>query len=466
MNNHHSIHLNRRNFLKQTTIAALSATTIGQLAQTDSRPNFVIIIADDMAWNDSGCYGHPHVKTPNIDRLAKEGLRFTSAFLTCSSCSPSRCSIMTGRYPHSTGAQNLHDPLPTDQIVFAGLLKNAGYYTASAGKWHLGPDCKKNFDKVYEGGGPSGCEKWSQTLSERPKDKPFFLWLASIDPHRDYQEGAIPNPHTPNDAFIPPFIADTKETRKDLGLYYDEISRLDSFTGRVLDDLEKQGIADNTFVLFMSDNGKPFTRCKTTVYDSGVKTPFIIRMPGRTKAGMIGDSLVSSVDIAPTILELAGVEQPDTFQGFSFAPILNNPDKSVRDYVYAEHNWHDYRAHERMTRSKKYLYLKNSLPELPHTPPADAVRSISHQKMLELYKQGKLNNVQSHTFIAPRPAEELYDIINDPYQLTNLANDPKYANALGSMRKAQADWSQKTNDFIPEPLRPDTFDRETGVRLK
>ena len=141
------------------------------------------MIADDLGWNDVGCYGHPHIRTPNIDRLARQGLKFTHAFLTCSSCSPTRCSIMTGRYPHSTGAAELHQPLPPDQVVFPGLLKTAGYYTASAGKWHLGPAPKVHFDAVV-GGGPIGCENWVKTLKERPKDRPFFLWLASIDPHR------------------------------------------------------------------------------------------------------------------------------------------------------------------------------------------------------------------------------------------------------------------------------------------
>ena len=124
-----------------------------------------LFIADDQAWNDVGCYGHPSIRTPNIDRLGQEGMKFEYAFLTCASCSPTRCSVITGRYPHSTGARELHQPLPANQITFPGLLKQAGYYTASAGKWHLGKDAEKNFDKVVQGGGPSGCEKWLDTLA-------------------------------------------------------------------------------------------------------------------------------------------------------------------------------------------------------------------------------------------------------------------------------------------------------------
>ncbi|MBD3266468.1 sulfatase-like hydrolase/transferase [bacterium] len=432
----------------------------------NKQPNFIIFIADDMAWNDAGCYGHPHIRTPNIDRLAKEGLTFTSAFLTCSSCSPSRSSIMTGRYPHATGAQNLHDPLPANQVVFAGLLKEAGYYTASAGKWHLGNAAKKNFDTIHMGGGPSGCEHWERTLQERPKDKPFFLWLAAIDPHRGYQENAISNPHKPEDAVVPPFLPDNEATRKDLALYYDEIARMDSYIGKVLDELEKQGEADNTFVLFMSDNGRPFPRCKTLTYDSGVKTPFIVRFPKQTQAGTECGSLVSSIDIAPTILELAGLKRSPTFQGKSFAKMLANTNTETRKYIFAEHNWHDYKAHERTARSKKYLYLHNAFPELPHTPPADAVRSMTYQRMIELHEEGKLNRAQSHCFIQPRPAEELYDVQKDPYMLHNLAQDPAYKEALDEMRVVYQTWKQETNDKVPENPRPDQFHRTTGQRLK
>ncbi len=425
------------------------------------RPNFVIMIADDLGWGDVGCYGHPHIRTPSIDRLAAEGLKFTHAFLTCSSCSPSRSSIMTGRYPHSTGAKELHQPLPADQVVFAGLLKQAGYYTAAAGKWHLGDAAKVNFDTIV-GGGPSGCERWVQTLRDRPQDKPFFLWLAAVDPHRDYQPNTIPQPHRPEDAVVPPFLPDLPETRKDLAMYYDEVTRMDGYIGRVLDELERQGIADNTFVLFLSDNGRPFPRCKTTVYDSGVRTPFVVRWPGRVKPGTVCDSLVSSVDIAPTITELAGLEASSTFQGRSFAPLLSDPAASMRDYIFAEHNWHDYQAHERGVRSPRYLYICNAFSRLSCSPPADAVRSITFQAMVKLHAEGKLLPEQLGCFVTPRTTEELYDVEADPHQLLNVAGDPKYAGVLEQMRRVQEQWARDTDDAVPESPTPDKFDRTTG----
>ena len=460
----------RREFLHVMGVGAASLMVPGALAGARSgsgagdRPNFIIMIADDQGWNDAGCYGHPHIRTPNIDKLAREGLRFTHAFLTCSSCSPTRCSIMTGRHPHSTGAKELHQPLPADQVVFAGLLKQAGYYTASAGKWHLGEAAKVNFDTVV-GGRPSGCEKWVETLRNRPQDKPFFLWLASIDPHRDYQPGTIARPHRPEDVVVPPYLPDVPETRKDLAMYYDEITRMDGYIGQVLDELDRQGVAENTFVLFLSDNGRPFPRCKTTVYDSGIKTPFVVRWPGKVPAGAVCDGLVSVIDIAPTLIQLAGLAPSPTFQGQSFRPLLEDVDASIRDTIFAEHNWHDYQAHERGVRSKKYLYIRNAFAGLACTPPADAVRSITFQAMRRLRDEGKLPPRQQGCFTAPRTAEELYDVEADPYQLMNVAGDPKYADVLADMRRAHAKWAAQTQDEVPaEPTR-DKFDRESGTRL-
>ena len=322
---------NRRVARQALGAIILIVAMVSQVAAA-AAPNFIIMIGDDVAWNDHGSYGHPHIQTPHTDQLAREGMRFDAAFLSISSCSPSRCSIMTGRYPHSTGAGELHQPLPASQVMFPGLLKKRGYYTAAAGKWHLGNTAKAAFDRI-EGGRPSGCERWVTVLKERPRDKPFFLWLAASDAHRDYQAGAIPRPHKNKDVIVPPYLPDVPDTRKDLALYYDEVSRLDSYVGKVMAELRKQGVDKNTFVLYMSDNGRPFPRCKTTIYDSGVKTPFIVRWPARVKAGSINANLVSSVDIASTIMELAGDKKSTTFQGRSFVPTLDDATQKVRDHA-------------------------------------------------------------------------------------------------------------------------------------
>lgn len=429
------------------------------------RPNFVVIIGDDIGWNDFGVYGHPAVKTPNIDALAEEGMRFDAAFLTTSSCSPSRSSIMTGRYPHNTGAAELHMPLPEEQIIFPEKLKEAGYYTAAAGKWHLGNAARRGFDRIEGTGNSSGSGHWLEVARERPMDRPFFLWLAAIDAHRGFDEETIEEPHRPEDVVVPPFLPDTEATRRDLALYYDEVSRFDQYTGLVLEELERQGARDNTVVIVMSDNGRPFPRCKTMLYDSGVKTPFVVSWPAKVAGGQESDSLVSSIDLAPTLLELAGVEAGPSFEGVSFAPLLESPGASTRDAVFAEHNWHDYRAFERSVRTKNFLYIRNWLPHLPGTPPADASRSPTFAEMKRLAYQFELQGPQWNPLVTPRPSEELYDVKADPFQLRNLAQEPAFSEALEAMRKRQEAWAEETGDAFPDELTPDRFHRITGKRL-
>jgi arylsulfatase A-like enzyme len=435
----------------------------GKKQEHSNQPNFIVFIADDAAWNDCGPYGNDVIKTPNINKLGVEGVVFDNAFLTTSSCSPSRCSILTGRYPHSTGAPELHMPLPHNQILFAGELQKAGYYTALAGKYHIG-DPRAEFDSIY-GGMPSGCENWMRALQNRPKDKPFFLWLAARDPHRPYESDIIDNPHNPSDVIVPPFLPDADSTRKDLALYYDEIARLDNYLGQVMNELKKQGVDKNTLVIYMTDNGRPFPRCKTRMYDSGIKTPFIVRWPGKIKPGRT-DALISSIDIAPTLCELAGAEIPKTFQGVSFMPVLKNYSATVRDYIAGEHNWHDYKSHERAVRNKKYLYIRNAFPELNATPPADAVGSLTYQEMIRMHKAGKLNKFQLDCFVTPRAAEELYDVVNDPLQFNNLAGNKNYIDELNEMRNLLDSWIIEFDDKPEGEATPDKFDRWTGEKLK
>ena len=479
--------MQRREFIRLVGLAAGAAiwNFEGLAKARRSGPNIVLIIADDMGWDDCGAYGHPRIRTPNIDRLAAEGMRFTNAFLTASSCSPSRASIITGRYPHNTDAEQLHWPLPAEQRTFVELLKDAGYWTAAVGKWHLGDAVKNRFHRVHEADVSgfqlptdkdaskramvarerSGCEHWVSTLRSRPKDRPFFLWLASLDPHRDYEPGIIANPHRREDVRVPPYLPDVSEVREELALYYDEIARLDSYVGKVLEELKEQGIEEDTFVLFISDNGRPFPRDKTTLYDGGIKTPWLVRWPQRIQGGSVCTQLVSSIDIAPTVLTLAGIDIPSCFQGRSFASLLTDPKSKIREYIYAEDHWHDYEDLGRAVRSIRYKYIHNDYPDLPATPPADVGRSHTFDAMRRLRAQGKLNENQMACFAKPRPVEELYDVINDPHEMHNLVDDPRYADVLKEHRRALSDWSQRTDFRIPATRTPDEFNRETGEPL-
>lgn len=449
------------------------------LSEVRDKPNFILIIADDMAWDDCGACGHPNIQTPNIDKLADNGMMFHNAFLTTSSCSPSRASIITGTYPHQTDAEQLHWPLPEEKITFVEKLKEAGYWTGQAGKWHLGDHVKgrfhmlaeENMDELEKTYGElpksddSGAHLWVPLLEHLPDDQPFFLWLAATDPHRGYQEGIIEDPHTIDDVILPPYVPDTEEVRKDYALYYDEISRLDSYIGKVVETLEQQGVSDNTLILFISDNGRPFPRDKTTMYDSGIKTPFIVKWPETVEAGTQSESLVSVVDIGATFLSLAGIKSFESSPGRNFSPILSNPDAHIRDRIYGQAHWHDHENFVRAVRDDRYKYIKTFFNDLPLTPPADALNSGTFSEIRRLEQNGELDQNQRALYYLPRPEEELYDTGNDPHELNNLADNPQYREELTSLRGELLDFMKRYDDGVPRLRTPDEFHRVTGDRL-
>jgi len=448
------------------------ASCIDKKPIVSERPNIVFIIGDDVGWNDIGCYGNSGVKTPNIDRLANEGILFNNAFLTASSCSPSRCSIITGRYPHNTGASELHSPLPENQGLFPEILKAQGYYTAQAGKWHfggggLGPAVRafdrKSISKKENGDG--GENMWVRILQERPKDKPFFMWFASYDSHRTWGADKFQVTHGLKDVTVPLFLVDGKETRADLASYYNEISRLDYYVGEVESELKRQGVAENTIIIVTSDNGRPFPRSKTRVYDSGMKAPLVIKWPEGIAPGSISDALLSVIDLAPTLLKIAGIQPGPTFQGRSFIDLFDNPENEFRNYIFSEHNWHDYEAYERQVRTKDFMYIINKRPQFDSWGPADAVVSPSMKELYSTYQNGKLNKYQMDIFTKPRQEEELYDCKADPFQLVNIAGEPGYNKQLQSLRVILDLWQKETGDTCPEHLTPDHFDRITGERV-
>ena len=433
-------------------------------------PNIILIIGDDIGADDIGCYGNKQVKTPVMDGIATEGLRFTNAFLTASSCSPSRCSIISGRYPHNTGAAELHTPLPQEVPIFPELLKNAGYYTAQAGKWHMGEFAKRGFDIVHDKfaeNGDGGEEMWIKTLQDRPKDKPFFRWLASYDAHRPWGPNSFSGTNRPDQLALPPYLANAKKTRVDLAKHFDEVTRFDYYIGQVESELRKQGVLDNTIIIIIGDNGRPFPRAKTRVYDSGMQTPLLIKWnKGHLAKGVVSQSLLSVIDIAPTILDVAGVKILPNFQGKSFEKIIHNPSLEFRKYVFSEHNWHDYEALERMMRTKKFLYVLNLRPSLSNPGAADITSSPSFQDLKDIRDSGKLSVAQADVFIAPRPSEELYNCQQDPMQLIDVASVISYSAQLQKLRKVMLQWQSETADSDPAQLTKDWYDRENGEPLK
>ena len=446
-------------------------------------PNIILIIADDMNWDDCGAYGHPNIKTPNIDQLAEDGLRFERAYLTASSCSPSRASIITGLYPHNTGAEQLHWAIPPGKTTFVQALKAGGYFTAAAGKWHMGQHIRDHFEVIHEANKagfqlptgteenppkmiasePSGCEHWITTLQARPKDRPFFMWLAALDPHREYDEGVIlDSPHLLTDVVVPPYLPNIPAVREDLRKYYDEIGRLDAYVGEVVAELDAQGISENTVIIFMSDNGRPFPRDKTTLYEGGIKTPFLVKWPKVVAPRSITKSLISAIDIAPTILDMAEVPVPSSFEGLSFIKTLKDPEWETRKFAYAEDHWHDYEDHGRAVFTHEWKLIRNDYYDLAGTPSADVGRSPTYKAMKEWQQQNRLNDAQLATFRKPRPPYELYNLVNDPNELHNLAYDSAYIEIRDQFIERHHQWSKASNDYLPTKRTPDEFDRLTG----
>lgn len=431
-----------------------------------TRPNFIFIIADDVSWDDIGCYGNSQVKTPNIDRLAGYGIRFTNMFLTASSSSPSRNSIITGRYPHNTGGAELHTEPPDFMVSFPEILRSNGYYTAQAGKFHMGKYARRGFDQIIEESklnGDGGEEYWIKSLRERDTGKPFFMWFASHDAHRIWGPNSLSGTHSPADLTPPYYLAQGIGTKTDLASYYDEIARFDHYIGLVYEELERQNVLDNTVILITADNGRPFPHSKTRVNDRGLRTPFIVCRPsGRGKKPEVCSALVSAIDIAPTILDLADIKIPESIQGHSFLRLLNNPSKAFRNYLFAEHNWHDYEAHERMVRTRDYLYILNSRPQFPQTGPADAVGSSSFEELDSLREAGSITIIQSDIFSAPRPVEELYNCNSDPDQFEDLSGNKDTAQELKRLRAVLKKWMDETGDNIPDDLTKDWYLRVPG----
>ncbi|MCH7225443.1 sulfatase [Haloferula sp. A504] len=424
-------------------------------AETESsRPNFIFFISDDISQEDHGCYGHPVIKTPEIDRLATTGMRFDRAYLTISSCSPTRCSIITGRYPHNTGAPELHSKLPDDQTRFPELLREAGYYTALSGKNHMFGRQDRAFDKITGGGEPGGSSDWVQIVRDRPKDQPFFFWFAAYDAHRGWKVSDHAPEYDRSEVVVPPYNFDGPETRKDLALYYHEVSRFDHFVGRVRAELERQGILDNTFLVVASDNGRPFPRAKSRLYDSGIKTPWVVHYPKIIKEGAVTQSFVSVIDLSATCLELAGVGIPESIQGQSFLPILEDPQATVREVVFAEQNWHVYRNQSRLVRWDDFAYIRNYFPKQMNLCSESDTTYPAGKELWQAHAEGRTNDNHWQTFSNPYPEEELYDLRKDPEQLTNIAGEASSAEALQQARKLLAEWTEETGDTLPENPTP------------
>jgi len=434
--------------------------------------NVVLLIADDLGMQ-VGCYGDPAAKTPNIDALAKAGTRFTNGFASVSSCSPSRGTILTGLPTHACGQYGLahatHNFSSFRNVKgLPALLAPAGYRSGVIAKLHVQPKETYPFDVELPGNGrnPVQIAQQAKKFITDCGDKPFFLLVGFTDPHRAAKgfanEGKYP-PEVPSEKFdprvlpLPYFLPNQPEVRAEMAEYYQSVTRLDDGVGRVMKVLVDAKKLDDTLVIFLSDNGIPFPGGKTTLYDSGVHLPVIIRKPGQHLNGP-NPAMVSWTDIAPTVLDWCGVKpaavgkKSVAMAGRSLLPILEERDPKGWDIVFGSHQFHEVTMYYpmRMVRTRKYKYIENLAHTLEYPSASDLWGSDMWQGVLK--RSDTMMGSRSVKAFLHRPKEELYDLSLDPNELKNLLDDPKWVETgvnreiLSAMKKYLADWRERTND--------------------
>jgi len=441
-------------FLFSGIIKIISILTLSFGAQDmDSRPNILWITSEDNS-PFLGCYGDSFATTPNLDKMASEGFLYTFAFANCPVCSPARNTIITGVYAASNGNEQMRSTYPKSESIrtYPELLREAGYY------------CTNNVktDYNYQGNYKVIWDECSGTAhyGNRPEGKPFFAIFNLMVTHESRVHRWTPEEdlrHKPEDVVLPPFHPDNKEMRHDWAQYYDKVEDMDSQVGSLLKQLEADGEAENTIVIYYSDHGGVLARSKRYIYESGTHVPFIVRIPEKfkqyfpaDKPGSKVDRNISFVDLAPTLLSLTGIPKPGYMQGDAF--LGNNIDEAP-EYVHMTRGRMDERYDmSRAVRDKKYRYIRNYMPYRIYLPHLDYLfLAPSAQSWEDLYYAGKCNDVQSIAF-QTKPVEELYDTENDPWEVNNLAEDPAYQDVLERMRKENYRWMAEMKDvgIIPE----------------
>jgi len=429
-------------------------------ATRDARPNILFAFADDWVWPHASVAGDPVIKTPTFDRVAREGVMFTRAYVSAPSCTPSRGAILTGQYHWrlEEGA-NLWSTLPAKFQVYPDLLEQAGYHVGFCRKgWGPGSDTAGG--RTRNPAGPRH-KSFEAFLEARPAGRPFCFWFGSTDPHRGYTwRSGVESGMKLQDVRVPACLPDHEIVRTDLCDYYWEVQRYDRETGEMLKLLEAKGELDNTIVVMSGDNGLPFPRCKSNLYDLGTNAPLGIRWPAKVKGGRVVEDFVSLCDLAPTFLEAAGLKPPAAMTGRSLMTILASGKSGrvdpTRDHVLTgmeRHTCAQAGTTEgypmRAIHARDYLYIRNFKPERWPAGTPEAYRDIdgspTKKYMMDNRDDPKVKPLFDLAF-GKRPAEELYDRRKDPGLLKNVAADPAYADtrkqladALMAELKATAD---------------------------
>jgi len=456
---HPSSLMNPRRVLLFTLLLTSLALAVATRA-AEPKPNILWLIAEDFGPALS-CYGRKDVRTPNLDRLASDGVRYTRAYTTAPVCSPSRSAFMTGMYQTTIGAHHHRSHrddgyrLPEGVRVLSEWMRDAGYFTA-------------NLVQMPPGFGFKGTGKtdWNFTPPEKPFDskawsdlaahQPFYAQINFHETHRGFNGPKKADPATVE---LPPYYPDHPVTREDMARYLDATMELDRKVGLILAQLEKDGLADNTIVMFFGDHGEAHVRGKQFCYEEGLRIPLIIRWPKNIAApaqiapGKVDDRFIEAIDFAPTMLDFAGAKKPAKMQGRIF---LGEHAEAPREMVFGARDRCDETAMRiRTVRDARFRYIRNFMPEVPFLAPNNyKEKQYPVWNLLkQLHAEGKLTPAQEFLCQPRRPEEELYDLESDPHEIRNLAGDPAHAATLARLRSALEKWIEETNDKgrTPEP---------------
>lgn len=445
----------------------------------DSRPNIVWVVSDDHSVPHVSSYGNDEVKTPILNAFAKEGMQFRRVYTTAPQCAPSRSSFATGKSPIALRTDRFAAPLPVGVATIYELLGKSGYHTGFAGRSHhldgsapgsMAPTTERLFRDLNRITIPSrldfhklgnqqlGLDQFPVFLDQVPTGKPFFIQIGFTDPHRPF---TAPPVHDPESLTLPSHFPDTPEVRKDFAQYYDEIAHLDSDFGTILKELEQRGLDDSTVVIFLGDNGAALLRGKGTLYEFGLNVPMIIRWPRVVEAGSESSALISGEDLAPTFLEIVGLESLEGMTGKSFLPILKDSNHRGREEVFALRGSHGGGARvaspaawdlSRCVITHRYKLIYNAFPERSYAP-VDFSNHPAWRSITGRHKSGLLGEQFERMYFPDRrPVFELYDLIGDPGEATNLSGKPEYTQIELDLKRRLHTWMFIEGDSLPLPI--------------
>ncbi|MFI3304747.1 MAG: sulfatase-like hydrolase/transferase [Rikenellaceae bacterium] len=443
-----------KTLLPLTTLSLLAVSSNSFAKDVDTRPNIMFVTCEDISLF-LGCYGDTVSVSPNIDKFAEESILFTQMHTTVGVSAPSRFALITGMYPSAMGANYMRTYtnkkeqypaditpyyviLPDEVKGFTEYMREAGYYCVNRGK----TDYQFNVPiSLWDEN--TGNADWKKA----PKDRPFYAMVNLMITHESniWNQNKKPLIVDPKDVEVPPYYPDDDVTRHDIAVMYSNIARMDSQFQEIIDDLKREEVYDNTILILLSDNGGPLPRQKRAVYESGTHVPFLVRLPDGVGAGTVDDRLAMFVDFPATILSLAGIDPPKYMHG---EPLLGKYASSKeRKYVYAARDRMDEKYDKQgAVRDHKYRYVRNYDPSQPNYMGVQYRFNMPLMcNMWDKWQKGELNEIQSLWFDIPRPAEEFYDDVADPHSVSNLIDDPAYAEDIKRLRKEYDRWVAKYN---------------------